>query len=45
MFAPGLCGHFALGTLLETWPKESFFETNIQDQNIDKNTQIEKLQI
>ena len=42
MFSHGLCGHLALGTLLETWRKESVFETNVQDQNIDKHTQVEK---
>ena len=30
MFSVGLCGHFALGTLLETWLKEFVFETSVQ---------------
>ena len=28
--SPGLCGHFALGTLLETWPEEFVFDTNVK---------------
>ena len=42
MFSLGLCGHFALGTLLEAWRKESVFETNVQDRNIDTHAQIER---
>ena len=45
MFSAGLCGHFALGTLLETWRKECVLETNVQDKNVVTNIHIQKSQI
>ena len=36
MCSPGLQGHFALSTLLETCLKEFVFEINVQGQNIAK---------
>ena len=29
IFSPGLCGHFALGTLSETYLKDAVFEINV----------------
>ena len=43
IFSPGLCGHFARGTLSKTYLKDSVFEINVQDQNIVKNPTMSKL--
>ena len=43
MFSPGLCGHLALSTLLETWPEEFVFETNFKkciSPNIPKSKNV-----
>ena len=46
LFSNGLCGHFALGTLSETYLKDAVFKINVQDQNITnkyKNPQMSNL--
>ena len=43
-FFAGLCGHFALGTLSETYLKDAVFEINVQDQNITKKDKITNCQ-
>ena len=45
IFSPGLCGHFALGTLSETYLKDAVFEINVQDQNITKKYKNRKMSI
>ena len=40
-FSPGLCGHFALGTLSETYLKDAVFEINVFSKKIPKNANIE----
>ena len=42
MFSIGFCGHFAPSTLLETWSKETVFETNIKTNYVTKNAKIQK---
>ena len=43
IFSPGLCGHFALGTLSKTYLKDVVFEINVL--KIDKYDKIPKCQI
>ena len=35
-FSPGLCGHFALGTLSKTYLKDVVFEINVLEKNRQK---------
>ena len=42
IFTPGLCGHFALGTLSETYLEDAVFKINVQDQNITNKYKIKK---
>ena len=41
--SPGLCGHFALGTLSKTYLKDVVFEINVLEK-IAKNDKIQKCQ-
>ena len=45
IFSPGLCGHFALGTLSKTYLKDAVFEINVFEKQIAKNDRIPKCQI
>mgnify|MGYP007112325079 CR=1 FL=1 len=45
MCSAGLCGRFALGTLLETWQTYSVFETNVETYDIPQNTNIQNCQV
>ena len=45
IFTPGLCGHFALGTVSETYLKDAVFEINVFSEKIAKNDKIQKCQI
>ena len=45
IFSPGLCGHFALGTLSETYLKDAVFERNVFREKIAKNDKIQKCPI
>ena len=36
IFSPGLCGHFALGTLSKTYLKDVVFEINVFSKKIAK---------
>ena len=45
IFSPGLCGHFALGTLSETYLKDAVFEINVFSEKINRNDKIPKFQI
>ena len=42
---PGLCGHFALGTLSETYLKDTVFERNVFTEQIAQNDKIQKCQM
>ena len=35
-FFPGLCGHFALGTLSKTYLKDVVFEINVLEKHLHK---------
>ena len=36
IFSPGLCGHFALGTLSKTYLKDAVFEINVFSKKYQK---------
>ena len=38
IFSPGLCGHFALGTLSKTYLKDAVFERNVFEKKKPKMT-------
>ena len=42
-FSPGLCGHFALGTLSKTYLKDVVFEINVFSNRIPKITKIKNV--
>ena len=45
IFSPGLCGHFALGTLSKTYLKDAVFERNVFRKKHAQNDKIPKCQI
>jgi len=42
-FSPGLCGHFALGTLSKTYLKDVVFEINVFSKKIPKLAKIKNV--
>ena len=42
-FSPGLCGHFALGTLSKTYLKDVVFEINVFSKKIPKIANIKNV--
>ena len=45
IFTYGLCGHFTLGTLSETYLKDAVFKINVQDQKITNKYKNQKMSI
>ena len=45
IFSPGLCGHFALGTLSKTYLKDAVFEIHVFRKKIARNDKIQKCQV
>ena len=43
IFSPGLCGHFALGTLSKTYLKDVVFEINVFIKKIPKLATIKNV--
>ena len=43
IFSPGLCGHFALGTLSKTYLKDAVFEINVSSKKIYQKQQNPKM--
>ena len=43
LFSPGLCGHFALGTLSKTYLKDVVFEINVFGKKKDHKWQKSKM--
>ena len=42
-FSPGLCGHFALGTLLKTYLKDVVFEINVFSKKVPNTAKIKNV--
>ena len=43
-FVPGLCGHFALGTLSKTYLKDVVFEMNVFSKQIPQIAKIKNVE-